>query len=130
MPLASARGWTTSSPSMHKTSPVPSRVSRSSMKQQPKVRARSAPKTGAAESAPGKITPIEASPIFEEAVGPSLQIKLAIELGPLLVFFGANAAVGIYAGTGAFMMATLAALAVAMLRYHKVPVMPLISGVV
>jgi intracellular septation protein len=115
---------------MHKTSPVPLLVSRPNMKRQPKGRAPSAPKTGAVKSALGKTTPIEASPIFEEAVGPSLPIKLAIELGPLLVFFGANAAAGIYVGTGAFMVATLAALAVAMLRYHKVPVMPLISGVV
>jgi intracellular septation protein len=56
--------------------------------------------------------------------------KLAIELGPLLVFFGTNAAAGIYAGTAAFMAATLLSLAVAWLRYHKVPVMPLVSGVI
>ena len=57
-------------------------------------------------------------------------MKLLIELGPLLVFFGGNAAAGIYAGTAAFMVATLAALAVAMVRYHKVPIMPLVSGVI
>jgi intracellular septation protein len=56
--------------------------------------------------------------------------KLAIELGPLLVFFGTNAVAGIYAGTAAFMAATLLSLAVAWLRYHKVPVMPLVSGVI
>jgi intracellular septation protein len=105
------------------------------MKQQPKSKARSAPKIGRAKadmakSAPDKATPNEASLIFEEAVGPSLPMKLAIELGPLLVFFGGNAAAGIYAGTAAFMVATLAALGVAMLRYHKVPVMPLVSGAV
>ena len=33
--------------------------------------------------------------------------KLIIELGPLLVFFAANAVAGIYAGTAAFMVATL-----------------------
>ena len=42
-------------------------------------------------------------------------IKLAIELGPLLVFFGVNAAAGIYAATAVFMVATLISLAVAWL---------------
>ena len=56
-------------------------------------------------------------------------MKLVIELGPLLVFFGGNAAAGIYIGTTAFMAATLIALAVASYRYHKVPIMPLVSGV-
>jgi intracellular septation protein len=61
---------------------------------------------------------------------PSLPIKLVIELGPLLVFFGANAAAGIYIGTASFMVATLISLAVAGLLYHKLPVMPLVSGAV
>jgi intracellular septation protein len=56
--------------------------------------------------------------------------KLAIELGPLLVFFGANAAAGIYVATTTFMAVTLIALGVAWWRYHNVPVMPLVSGVV
>ena len=62
--------------------------------------------------------------------GPALAAKLGIELGPLLVFFGANAAAGIYAATATFMAVTLIALGVAWWRYHKVPVMPLVSGVV
>jgi len=61
---------------------------------------------------------------------PALLPKLAIELGPLLVFFAGNAIAGIYAGTAAFMVATVISLAVARLRYHKVPVMPLVSGVI
>lgn len=56
--------------------------------------------------------------------------KLIIELGPLLVFFGVNAVAGIFAGTAAFMAATLLSIAVAHVRYRKVPVMPLVSGVV
>jgi intracellular septation protein len=60
----------------------------------------------------------------------SLWAKLAIELGPLLVFFATNAAAGIYAGTAAFMAATLLSLTVARLRYHKVPAMPLVSGII
>ena len=59
---------------------------------------------------------------------PALLPKLAIELGPLLIFFAVNAMAGIYAGTGAFMVATLISLAFARLRYHKIPVMPLVSG--
>jgi len=61
---------------------------------------------------------------------PALWPKLAIELGPLLVFFAGNAVAGIYAGTASFMVATLISLAVARLRYHKIPVMPLVSGVI
>jgi intracellular septation protein len=78
---------------------------------------------------------VQAEPAVAEAPtvavrGPSLPIKLLIELGPLLVFFGGNAAAGIYAGTACFMVATLIALLVARIRYHKLPVMPLVSGVV
>jgi intracellular septation protein len=65
-----------------------------------------------------------------ETAQPALLPKLAIELGPLLVFFAGNAIAGIYAGTAAFMVATVISLAVARLRYHKVPVMPLVSGVI
>ncbi len=83
------------------------------MKRQPKARADATPKAAAAEP-----------------TAPSLPTKLAIELGPLLVFFGANAVGGIFAGTACFMIATLIALAVARFRYHKLPVMPLVSGVV
>ena len=59
--------------------------------------------------------------------GAALAAKLAIELGPLLVFFGVNAAAGIYGATAAFMAVTLIALAAAWLRYHKLPVMLLVS---
>lgn len=55
--------------------------------------------------------------------------KLLIELGPLLIFFGMNAAYGIYAGTAAFMIATIVALALAWWLYRKVPVMPIVSAV-
>jgi intracellular septation protein len=73
----------------------------------------------------------ENAPHKESAeTGPALGLKLLIELGPLLIFFGVNAASGIYAATAAFMVATLLSLAVARWRYHKLPVMPLVSGVV
>jgi intracellular septation protein len=61
---------------------------------------------------------------------PPILPKLAIELGPLLVFFLGNALAGIYVGTAAFMAATLISLTVARLRYHKLPAMPLVTGVI
>ena len=61
---------------------------------------------------------------------PTQALKLAIELGPLLIFFAANYAAGIYAATGAFMVATLVALATAWWLFHKVPIMPIVSGAV
>ncbi len=60
----------------------------------------------------------------------SVAAKLLIEIGPLLVFFGVNAAYGIFAGTGAFMVATVVSLSLAWWLYHKVPVMPLVSAVI
>ena len=77
-------------------------------------------------SAPAKTA--EQAKTIEPA--PSVLLKLAIELGPLLVFFGTNAAAGIYAGTAAFMAATIVSLAAAWFAYHKLPIMPLVSGVI
>ena len=56
-------------------------------------------------------------------------LKLALELGPLGVFFLVNSSRGIYAGTGAFMAATVVALAVSYTIARTVPVMPLVTGV-
>ena len=71
-----------------------------------------------------------ASSAKDAAAQQALLPKLAIELGPLLVFFAGNAAAGIYAGTASFMAATLISLGVAWVLYHKLPVMPLVSGVI
>ena len=71
--------------------------------------------------------------VAQEADGSTQQgawSKLVIELGPLIVFFAANAIAGIYAGTGAFMVATLVSLAAARLLHRKIPIMLLISGVI
>ncbi len=56
--------------------------------------------------------------------------KLIMELGPLLVFFATNALAGIFAGTAAFMVATVLSLVAAHIRYHKIAVMPIISGII
>jgi intracellular septation protein len=52
--------------------------------------------------------------------------KLVIELGPLLVFFATNALAGIYAGTAAFMAATVISLA----ARPSPETMSLVSGVI
>jgi intracellular septation protein len=98
---------------MRKTSPAPSPGQDARMKPQPETK-----------------VPVKVARSAAPDTDRSVWAKLAIELGPLLVFFGTNAAAGIYAGTAAFMAATLLSLAVAWLRYHKVPVMPLVSGVI
>lgn len=54
--------------------------------------------------------------------------KFALEMGPLAVFFIANAKAGIYVATGAFMVATFAALAVMWILARKIAVMPLVSA--
>ena len=72
-------------------------------------------------------------------------LKIALELGPLMVFFFANARgewlsqkfpvlaeMGgpIFVATGLFMIATAIALAVSWLLTRTLPIMPLVSGVV
>jgi intracellular septation protein len=76
------------------------------------------------------LKPKSAARAKQAAPQPAVLPKLAIELGPLLVFFGGNAVAGIYAGTASFMVATLISLAVARFLYHKLPVMPLVSAVI
>jgi len=56
--------------------------------------------------------------------------KLATELGPLLVFFGANAKFNLFVATGAFMAAVVIALVASWLVTRHVPIMALVSGVV
>jgi intracellular septation protein len=57
-------------------------------------------------------------------------LKLALELGPLLVFFIANAHWNVFVGTAAFMAAVVVALVVSYSLTHSVPVMALLSTVV
>jgi len=67
-------------------------------------------------------------PEDESSAMRSQLLKLAVEVGPLVVFFVVNARAGIFWGTGVFMVATLAALIVSRFLFGRVPVMPLISG--
>jgi intracellular septation protein len=57
-------------------------------------------------------------------------LKLALDLGPLLVFFWANSRFGIFVATAAFMAAILIALAVAYALTRHLPIMPLVTAVV
>ncbi len=55
-------------------------------------------------------------------------LKLAIEIGPLGVFFFANAQYGIFAATGAFMVAISVSLAVNFMLLRRLPMLPLVTG--
>jgi intracellular septation protein len=57
-------------------------------------------------------------------------LKLALELGPLVVFFIANARWGIFAGTAIFMATVLVALAVSYVLTRRLPIMAVVSGVI
>ncbi|MDQ0315161.1 septation protein A [Amorphus orientalis] len=57
-------------------------------------------------------------------------LKLALELGPLVIFFVTNARIDLITATGAFMAATVVALAVSYAIQRSLPIMPLVTGVV
>lgn len=57
-------------------------------------------------------------------------LKLALDLGPLLLFFFVNAHYRIYAATGAFMAATIVSLIVTYVLIRRIAVMPLVSAIV
>jgi len=67
--------------------------------------------------------------------GPALRslnpfLKLALEMGPLVVFFLANQKAGIFAATGLFMAAVLVSLVVSYALTRHLPVMPMVTAVV
>lgn len=62
-----------------------------------------------------------------EKVNPAL--KLALELGPLVVFFFLNYKAGIFYATGGFMIATVVSLTLSKLLLGKIAIMPLVTGV-
>ena len=55
-------------------------------------------------------------------------LKFALEMGPLVVFFIMNSRAGIYVGTGAFMAATVIALAASYILMRTIPIMPLVTA--
>ena len=57
-------------------------------------------------------------------------LKILIELGPLIIFFVANAKAGILIATAAFMTATVAALLISYIMRQNVPAMLWVSAIV
>ena len=56
--------------------------------------------------------------------------KLATELGPLLVFFIANAKFNLFVATGAFMVAIVAAMIASYVVVRHVPIMAIVTAVI
>lgn len=69
----------------------------------------------------------ESAGVATEKVNPIL--KLALELGPLGVFFFLNYHAGIFYATGGFMIATVISLTASKLLLGKIAIMPLVTGV-
>lgn len=75
----------------------------------------------------------------EKKEGASQMVRLAIEIGPLVIFFllnsrahqifGNEQAENIFYATGIFMVATVISLGYSYARFRKVPTMPLVSGI-
>ena len=57
-------------------------------------------------------------------------LKLALDIGPLLLFFFVNTRWGIFAATGAFMAATIVSIAITYALARRIPTMPLVSAAV
>ncbi|MBM3556125.1 MAG: septation protein A [Alphaproteobacteria bacterium] len=56
-------------------------------------------------------------------------VKLALDIGPLAVFFMVNASRGIFAATASFMVAIIVALATTWLVERRLSILPLVTGV-
>lgn len=57
-------------------------------------------------------------------------LKFGLEIGPLLVFLIANSRAGLFFATGAFMAATIVSLIASWLLIRRLPIMPLVTGIV
>jgi intracellular septation protein len=57
-------------------------------------------------------------------------LKLALDLGPLVLFFFANSHYGIFVATGTFMIAVLAALAASYALTRHLPIMPVVTAII
>ncbi len=57
-------------------------------------------------------------------------LKLALDLGPLLLFFFVNGRAGLYAATAAFMIAVVIAMGASWALIRHIPVMAIVSAVV
>ncbi len=57
-------------------------------------------------------------------------VKLAIEIGPLILFFLTNAKAGIFVATQVFMVAIILSLSLSYYLDRRIAIMPLVTGVV
>jgi intracellular septation protein len=57
-------------------------------------------------------------------------LKLALDIGPLVLFFAANSKFGIYAATGSFMVAVLIALGVSYAMTRHIAIMPVVTAAI
>jgi intracellular septation protein len=57
-------------------------------------------------------------------------LKLALDLGPLILFFLVNAKLGIFWATGVFMVAVLVALVVSYALIRRLPAMTVVSAII
>ena len=74
-------------------------------------------------------TPKPAQPGAEAPQASAQLTRLALEAGPLIVFFVTNSFYGIMVGTACFMVATLVSLALSLRLEGRVPIMPLVGCV-
>ncbi|MGI8526394.1 MAG: septation protein A [Pseudolabrys sp.] len=57
-------------------------------------------------------------------------LKIALDIGPLILFFAANSRFGIFTATAVFMVAALAALAVSYIITRHIAVMPVVTAII
>jgi intracellular septation protein len=57
-------------------------------------------------------------------------VKLALDIGPLVLFFVVNGKAGIFAATGTFMVAVVIALAVSYVLIRRFPLMTVVSAII
>ena len=57
-------------------------------------------------------------------------LKLALDIGPLVLFFVVNAKFGIFAATGAFMVASLSAIALSYALTRHLAIMPIVTAII
>ena len=57
-------------------------------------------------------------------------LKLVLDIGPLVLFFAANAKFGIYVATGSFMVTVLIALGVSYVMTRHIAIMPVVTAII
>jgi intracellular septation protein len=77
-----------------------------------------------------RVVRVREPPIMTEKPQLNPMLKLALDLGPLLLFFVANSRYGIFTATATFMVAVLAALAVSYVMTRRLPIMPVVTAVI